>query len=199
LPIKNKIISKSSKKKDKMIEYCDVLPESRLLKDIEILYVGSFPPAERRNFESVKILLEREDVPFKMIAAVEADELQGFLSYWEFEGFKYIEHFAIDVRKRGNGIGSGLLEYFLQGCGDNPVILEVELPETSYDARRRVDFYMRHCFIIWKRLNYVQPAYEKDGMPVAMRLMSLRLNDQAKVAQMGEVIRREVYKSIDEY
>ena len=75
----------------------------------------------------------------------------------------------------------------------------MELPETSYDARRRVDFYMRHCFIIWKRLNYVQPAYEKDGMPVAMRLMSLRLNDQAKVAQMGEVIRREVYKSIDEY
>lgn len=182
-----------------MIEYCDVLPDSRLLKDIEMLYIGSFPPAERRNFENVKILLERENVPFKMIAAVEADELQGFLSYWEFNDFKYIEHFAVDVRKRGNGIGSGLLEYFLQGSGDNPVILEVELPETSYDARRRVDFYMRHCFIIWKRLNYVQPAYEKDGMPVAMRLMSLKLNGQAKVAQMGEVIRREVYKPIDEY
>ena len=182
-----------------MIEYCDVLPDSVLLNDIELLYTGSFPPAERRNFANVKILLGREDVPFKMIAAVDAGELQGFLSYWEFDGFKYIEHFAVDVRKRGNGIGSGLLEHFISDCGDSPIVLEVELPETSYDARRRVDFYMRHCFIIWKRLNYVQPAYEKDGEPVVMRLMSLKMNDQVKVAEMGEVIRREVYKSIEEY
>jgi hypothetical protein len=32
-----------------------------------------------------------------------------------------------------------------------------------------------------------------------MRLMSLKMNDQVKVAEMGEVIRREVYKSIEEY
>ena len=32
-----------------------------------------------------------------------------------------------------------------------------------------------------------------------MKLMTLRMNDMQKVAQMGEVVRREIYKSIEEY
>ena len=182
-----------------MIEYSDVLSNSELLKSIELLYTGSFPPAERRKFESVKQLLAKDDVPFKMIAALENGELLGFLSYWEFKEFKYIEQFAVDARKRGNGIGSGILEHFIKNCEESPIVLEVELPDASYDARRRVDFYMRHSFIIWKRLNYVQPPYEVGGDSVEMKLMSLKMNDQVKVAEMGEVIKREVYKPIEQY
>ncbi len=181
-----------------MIEYLDVLPQSEVLNAIETLYIGSFPPNERRKFENVRILLEKDNVPFKMIAAVENGTLIGFLSYWNFDGFTYVEHFAVDVNHRGKGIGSDLLEHFISKCDNNPVVLEVELPE-AYDARRRVDFYMRHSFIIWKRLAYTQPAYEKDGQPVEMKLMTLRVNDQTKVAEMGEIIRKEVYKSIEEY
>lgn len=181
-----------------MVVYSDVLPHSELLKSIELLYVGSFPPAERRKFEYVETLLEKENVPFKIIAATEDDELLGFLSYWDFGTFRYIEHFAVDVNKRGNGIGSGLLSHFIEDCGKLPVVLEVELPE-AYDARRRVDFYMRHCFIIWKRLQYIQPPYEPGGQSVEMKLMSLQVNDMTKVAEMGEIIRREVYKPIGEY
>lgn len=182
-----------------MIEYLNVLSDSELLKSIELLYTGSFPPAERRKFTSVKQLLAKNDVPFKMIAATEGDELLGFLSYWEFKDFKYIEHFAVEARMRGNGIGSGILEYFIKNNEDSPIVLEVELPDTSYDARRRVDFYMRHSFIIWKRLNYIQPPYEAGGDSVEMKLMSLKMNDQVKVAEMGEIIKREVYKPIEQY
>ena len=182
-----------------MIVYSNVLPDSDLLKQVEPLYIGSFPPAERRKFSSVEILLKKESVPFSMIAATEGDELLGFLNYWDFGTFKYIEHFAVDARKRGNGIGSGLLEHFIADCGKTPVVLEVELPDASYDARRRVDFYMRHSFIIWKRLQYVQPPYEPENCSVEMKLMSLQMNDQAKVAEMGETIKREVYKPIEQY
>ena len=65
------IISKFNKKKDTMIVYSDVLPHSELLKSIEPLYIGSFPPAERRKFDYVETLLEKDSVPFKMIAATE--------------------------------------------------------------------------------------------------------------------------------
>lgn len=190
--------SKSSKKKDTMIDYSHVLPDSPLLKQIETLYVGSFPPVERRRFESVRKLLEKENVPFHIIAATEGSELVGFLSYWDFSGFRYIEHFAVDVRKRGNGIGSGILEYFITDCDKLPVVLEVELPE-SYDARRRVDFYMRHSFIIWKLLKYIQPPYEKGNDSLEMKLMTLRVNDKNKVAEMAKIIQREVYKPIEQY
>lgn len=181
-----------------MIVYSHVLPESNLLKQVESLYIGSFPPVERRKFSSVEVLLKKDNVPFNIIAATEGDELQGFLSYWDFGTFRYIEHFAVDVKKRGNGIGSGLLEHFIADCGKTPIVLEVELPE-AYDARRRVDFYMRHSFIIWKRLHYVQPPYELENGSLEMKLMTLQVNDQAKVAEMGEIIKREVYKSIDKY
>lgn len=192
------IISKFNKKTDTMIVYSDVLPQSELLKSIEPLYIGTFPPAERRKFAYVEKLLEKETVPFKIIAATEDGELLGFLSYWDFETFRYIEHFAVDVKKRGNGIGSGLLSHFIEKSEKTPIMLEVELPE-AYDARRRVDFYMRHCFIIWKRLNYIQPPYEEGGESVEMKLMTLQVNDINKVKEMSDVVRREVYKSINEY
>lgn len=181
-----------------MIVYLNVLPHSELLKSIELLYVGSFPPAERRQFAYVETLLEKENVPFKIMAATENDELLGFISYWDFGTFRYIEHFAVDVNKRGNGIGSSFLSYFIEQSEKKPIVLEVELPE-SYDARRRVDFYMRHSFIIWKRLEYIQPPYEPGGESLELKLMTLHVNDVNKVKQMGDIIRKEVYKPINEF
>lgn len=181
-----------------MIVYTHVLPQSALLKQIETLYMGAFPPAERRAFGSVEILLEKEYVPFNIIAATDDGKLSGFLSYWDFGTFRYIEHFAVDVNLRGNGVGSGLLEHFISESGKTPLVLEVELPE-AYDARRRVDFYMRHCFIIWKRFHYIQPPYERGGDTPEMKLMTLHVNDQNKVAEMAAVIQKEVYKAIEDY
>lgn len=182
-----------------MIEYSDVLPKSEVLKSVEKVYIESFPLIERRKFENVKILLEKDDVPFKMIVATEDSVLQGFLSYWEFDGFRYIEHFAVDEHLRGNGIGSGLLEHFIKECDKTPILLEVEIPESGVDARRRVDFYMRHSFILWRLIKYMQPPYDGGNDSFEMRLMTLQVNDKVKVEQMGEIVKCEVYKKIEEY
>ena len=47
-----------------MIVYSQVLPQSELLSQIETLYMGAFPPSERRRFSSVAVLLEKEIVLF---------------------------------------------------------------------------------------------------------------------------------------
>lgn len=182
-----------------MTEYSYVLPKSEILKSVERVYTESFPSLERRQFENLEILLAKDNVPFSMIVATEKGVLQGFLSYWEFEGFRYIEHFAVDKNYRGKGIGSAMLEYFIKECDKTPIVLEVEIPETGADARRRVDFYMRHSFILWRLVKYMQPPYDGGNDSLEMRLMTLQINDKTKVEQMGEIIRREVYKKIEEY
>ncbi len=182
-----------------MIVYSNVLPESEELKSIEVLYNDSFPAVERRKFENVEVLLGRADVPFNMIAAIEDNELLGFLSYWEFDGFRYVEHFAVNEKHRGKGIGSSIMEYFINECDKIPIILEVEIPESGVGARRRVDFYMRHGFIIWRLVKYIQPPYDDGSETVEMSLMTLGVNSNVKVAQMGEILKREVYKRIEDY
>lgn len=182
-----------------MLEYSHVLPDSELLKSIETLYNTAFPSAERRKFAYVETLLENPQVRFSILAATENGKLAGFLSYWEFDTFRYIEHFAVEPDKRGEGIGSEILTHFIDDCGKTPIILEVECPDDSATARRRVDFYMRHSFIIWKRLNYIQPPYEAGGETLELKLMTLQVNDQSKVAQMGDIVKREVYRPIEQY
>ncbi len=181
-----------------MIDYSYVLPESSVLAEIEQLYIESFPAQERRNFASVRRLLEMKHVPFKIIAATENGNLVGFLSYWDFVEFRYVEHFAVDAKLRGRGCGSELLSHFIDAGGKIPIILEVESPDNDM-ARRRVDFYMRHCFIIWKRVCYMQPPYEVGYEPLELKLMTLHVNDQSKVEEMGRIVQHEVYKSIDNF
>lgn len=182
-----------------MTDYSYVLPKSDVLKAIEKLYIDSFPPIERRLFANVEILLEKKDVPFRMIAAMDGSKLLGFLSFWEFDGFRYIEHFAVDESRRGEGIGSALLEYFIKDSDKTPIVLETEIPESSTDARRRVDFYMRHGFILWRLVKYMQPPYDEGVEELEMRLMTLQVNNSASTQRAGEIIRREVYKKIEEY
>ena len=176
-----------------MIEYSDVLPGSEVLKSIEMLYNSAFPAVERRKFDNVKRLIELNNVPFKIVSVTDGGEFVGFLSFWQFDGFRYIEHFAIDKEKRGRGIGSEVLLHFIQESGKTPIILEVEIPESSADARRRVDFYMRHSFILWRLVKYIQPPYDGGSESIEMKLMTLQVNDKTKVEHFGNIIRREVY------
>lgn len=182
-----------------MLYYFNVLPDSPCLDDVERLYLSAFPDVERRTFDKVKTLLSKENVPFKIEAVYEDHSyFVGFLSYWDFGTFRYIEHFAVKETMRRCGMGGEILSNFVKSSEKQPIILEVEKPETK-DARRRVDFYMRHSFIIWNRLVYIQPPYEQGYESLEMRLMTLGVNSQAKVEEMAKVIQKEVYKPISEY
>ena len=113
---------------------------------IERTYTESFPEVERRDFSLV-----------------------GFITGWLFDGYTYVEHFAIDPAARNGGIGAEAMKQFLIFCG-TPVVLEVEMP-TDEMSKRRIGFYERLGFELDNQV-YHQPPYREGGEWLEMRLMT---------------------------
>jgi len=95
--------------------------------------------------------------------------LVGYICFWEFEKFLYIEHFAILNSMRGTGQGSKFLKEFSEKF-NKPIILEVELPENEV-AIKRIKFYERLGYHL-NNFPYTQPAYQPESKPVEMFVMS---------------------------
>ena len=131
------------------------------------LYVDAFPDDERRMLPAQLELLEQPLYHFEAI--LKDDAFAGIFFWWHFNGLRFVEHFATSPQVRGGGVGRKLLENFIEESCE-PIILEVEKPETEI-ARRRIGFYQRIGF----RLNdyyYVQPPYRSGGNPLELSLMS---------------------------
>lgn len=162
--------------------------DHQLLKDLSILYTESFPVEERRDIsELLKILND----PQMFFTAILIDkQCVGLLIYWRFEGFSYVEHFAIFQDQRGKGIGTKVLVW-LQQQGE-PVLLEVEIP---YDpvSQRRVSFYNR-CGFNSLPINYFQPPYRESESLLPMMLFSDRSDwQEEKLDRAIELFHDRVY------
>lgn len=137
------------------------------------LYDGSFPDNERRIYtdaDDLASFMKSKGAKFHAFALKDDRELVGFLSYWDFEGYTYIEHLAVDPAHRGKGLGSKMLQHLFDTVNKN-VLIEVERPETD-EARRRLEFYERNGFKTRREIDYRQPAYSKKQEPVEMLLMT---------------------------
>ena len=143
--------------------------ETELLKFIRDVYTNSFPADERRDFDLVIKLLDESD-KFSIDILKRDDTPIGFITYWVFKDFAYVEHFAIDENKRGGGAGSNAIKLLLEKI-DLPVVLEVEKPE-SEDAVRRIRFYEKHNFKICHDIEYIQPAYSPELNSIELKLMT---------------------------
>ncbi len=131
------------------------------------LYLSAFPEDERRPVDELHALLAGEP-SFVAWAIKDAGEFVGFVTYWDFDACRYVEHFAISSSCRGHGYGGEVIEEVKRTTA-LPVILEVEPPSTE-QARRRVAFYQRHGFAL-SDYPYAQPSYRSDGKTFPMRLM----------------------------
>lgn len=154
------------------------------------LYEESFPADERRVYRDENDFLRFADAHkglFHAFCAVEENEFCGFLTYWTFAGYVYIEHFAILPECRGMGIGSRMLRYLFEAVRED-VLIEVEHPDTD-DARRRIRFYERSGFSVRDEFEYVQPPYSEELSPVPLLLMThgnVRLESKSDI---GELLR----------
>jgi GNAT superfamily N-acetyltransferase len=129
---------------------------------------SAFPYEERRD-EDRQINCFTD--PRYRLKEIETDGARvGFVSYWEYPETVFIEHFAIDEKHRGKGYGTAFLRSFVKYCPKN-VILEVEPPETSVYAKRRVGFYRRFGFFLNGGTDYAQPSYHGGGK-IPLVLMS---------------------------
>lgn len=106
------------------------------------IYNYSFPACERRTIEHQK---QAFNSPFySLVYFKDKGEVVGFVGYWEFDEYLYIEHIAINKSCRGGGYGSKILRE-IQAATDKIIILEIDevVDEVS---ERRLRFYERAGF-----------------------------------------------------
>ena len=163
-----------------------------LLARVEQTYTYSFPENERRDFTLVRRLLA-EERRFELYVLLRDGAYVGFITAWRFEGFVYVEHFAIEAAVRNGGIGARAFSRFLKRHAD-PVVLEVEMPVEEM-SKRRVGFYERLEFKLDHHV-YFQPPYRPGDDWLEMRLMTygaLDLDADHAFDRVKSTIHRYVY------
>lgn len=150
---------------------------------------ASFPEDELRPREEQRALMD-EDFYTILVDRNEEGAIAGFLAVWRFEGLLYVDHFAVNPRLRGGGIGSKMIGA-LREVSDDPIFLEVELPETR-DAQRRIAFYERNGFHLCEG-DYTQPPISQGKQALPMKLMTSVPVDAERFAQIVNVLYTRVY------
>lgn len=143
----------------------------RTLKDEEFsllyqLMQQSFPPSEYRTYEGERALFQYSN--YKVLVAEADGIIQAFIAEWLFDTFHYVEHFAVNPKLRGKGIGSQVLRSYLNKT-TLPVVIEVDAAETL-EAKRRIAFYERLSFKL-SDIKYTQPRLQSSLHDVLLRLM----------------------------
>lgn len=136
-------------------------------EQVERLWLEAFPEEERREVSAQRLNTDTQPKFHCLVA--EDPQVIGFLSFWDFDSFCYVEHFATEPAVRNAGYGSAILQEMLRRAS-KPTVLEVEEPTTEL-SRRRIGFYSRNGLILWD-VPYLQPAYRAGGAKVPMRLMA---------------------------
>lgn len=162
-------------------------------RQVLALYEDAFPADERRPYVSVSDFLDFLDAKQGKFAVVSIHcngRFAGFISFWRFDRYVYIEHFATLPQLRGQGVGGAALQQFFDTVG-NDVVLEAELPDNDI-ARRRIGFYRRHGFNVATGFRYFQPPYAEGLESVEMLVMA---RGDVKIESMDDLspILREVY------
>lgn len=132
------------------------------------LYSEAFPINERRSHNCFRMILDSKE-QFNLYVILFENEFVGFITYWEFNDFTYIEHFAIISELRGNSIGSNFIKLFFSKLS-LPVVFEVEKPDNHIAARRIILYQRLGCYVLPQY--YEQPFYDKSGNMVPMLIMS---------------------------
>ena len=171
----------------KNIEFC-----RHVLGDVRKLYFNSFPPEERRSWDSIENLLRDETSRYNIEILLQDEIFVGFISWWQFDSFCYIEHCAILPHKRGGGFGTNAILKF-RTLSKLPIVLEVELPNEDI-AKRRVAFYKRNGFEACEQFKYIQPSYG-EGLPAVP--MMLMVANAPKDVDL-QLITTDIYKYVYE-
>ncbi|ADV45224.1 GNAT family N-acetyltransferase [Bacteroides helcogenes] len=164
--------------------------ETVLYKYMEQLMISSFPTEEYRTLEEQRYYTDTKVNFYNNIIFQDSTPV-GFITYWDFGRFFYVEHFAIDPAQRNCGHGKNVLHHLCQLL-KSPIILEVEKPVEEM-AQRRINFYQRHGFSLWEK-TYYQPPYKPGEHFLPMSLMAYgNLQCEKDFDNIKEHIYREVY------
>ena len=157
---------------------------------MEQLMTASFPSEEYRALKEMKRYTDIKPDFYNNIIFHNETPI-GFLTYWDFNQFYYVEHFAIDPAQRNGGHGKNVLNHLCQLL-NHPIVLEVETPDEEM-AIRRINFYKRHGFALWEK-PYLQPPYKPGDSYLPMLLMAFgKLECERDFNTIKEKLYKEVY------
>ena len=154
----------------------------------EKLLVESFPTDEYREIEKQRKNVETLE-NFHMNIIYSQSVPVGIISFWKFDTFTYVEHFATLPALRNRGYGAAAIKKLIEE--EKRIILEVERP-TDETSRRRIAFYNR-CGLTLCDKEYIQPAYRIDSNEVPMHLMSCGVEIEREFENIKNCIYRTVY------
>jgi len=171
--------------------YQNISSEDSLFNDVSNLYIEAFPKDERRKINDLAKILNK-DSRFNIVAILQEASFTGFISYWHFEKFHYIEHFAIQPDKRNLGLGKLAINHIKAICSGFPIIIEVE-PDIDSLTHRRIEFYKRSNFDLRTDVKYLQPPYSPEKNPLELNLMTYGKCGKKELQEYAKVIQTEVY------
>lgn len=152
---------------------------------------GSFPEDEYRNYDEQLSLFDDSDYAVYVLRG-ENKSVKAFIAVWNFTEFLYVEHFAVALKFRNEGIGAEILNEVTSNS-DKIVCLEVEPPESEM-PKRRINFYKRNGFFL-NDFPYQQPALSKNKKPLKLFLMtSENTVGKDEFEKIKNVLYHRVYK-----
>lgn len=110
-----------------------------------------------------------QDTRYRLDAWLDGGLFVGFMGWWDFGDFRYIEHVAVSPDVRSSGYGNRILTQWL-GASTRPVLLEIE-EVVDEPTRRRLRFYERLGFNPVPGV-HGQPVYQGDGPEPVMQVLS---------------------------
>ena len=107
---------------------------------------------------------------YQVLTLKDNDQIVGIMSFYQHDDFRFIDYFAIDGSLKGKGMGSKMLQYFIN-LNDKMVILEVEHPEDE-QSKRRIAFYQRNGLYLNDQFEYFVPPVRNLKHRLYFHLMS---------------------------
>lgn len=138
-----------------------------LFAPLRELYSRAFPKFEQRTFEHQAKGLTADN--YFLYAYQEDGAFIGFVAYWSFDDYIYIEHYAISDEVRGKGYGSRLLSDLLSKT-EKTVILEID-PVVDEVSTKRLSFY-RGLGFVENNYSHVHPPYRSEFEGHALKVLS---------------------------
>jgi GNAT superfamily N-acetyltransferase len=132
--------------------------DSPLFKRVWEIYRYSFPIYEQRTFEHQQTAFKSP--LYHLDVCVEEGVVIGFIAYWIFPDYAYVEHYAMAKEARGQGYGTKILGDFLRRMAGRIVVLEID-PVIDEVSTRRLEFYQRLGFQE-SPFRHTCPKYQPD-------------------------------------
>lgn len=151
----------------------------------------SFPSSEIRTYENELDLFKNANYHVLVSYNINMN-IDGFIAEWDYKDFRYIEHFAVHPNARGSGLGSKMLQEYLN-LDKKLVYIEVESQENQ-SAKRRIQYYQRMGFFL-SGFGYVQPLLREIHSEVNLKIMTYPIKiSEADFLKYKKEIFESVYK-----